>query len=163
MPDVVRGVGNWTAGDFAHLASCALCALEWRLVERGAALGADSIVDPSAIATGVLARLAADREAPRVVRRIPWRGGAIGLVAVAAAAILVIAISGHPDSTTAVPSAAAPIAILPELQNLSDQQLEVVQASLGPTAADATPGLVPHLGDLTESELEDLLRSEGGQ
>jgi hypothetical protein len=53
--------------------------------------------------------------------------------------------------------------MLPELQGLDETQLQSVLQSFGPTAGDATPGVVPHLEDLTDAELEELLRSEGGQ
>jgi hypothetical protein len=164
MPEVARGDGAWDAAELAHLSSCASCGAEWQLVSTGVALGADLRIDGAAIANHVVERLRHEGDIERPVRRIPWRGGAIGLVAAAAAAILIIAISRTPDrpagSVAAV--AEAPVAILPELQNLTEQQLEVVQQSLGPSASDATPGLTPHLGDLTEGELEDLLHSEGG-
>jgi hypothetical protein len=163
MPEVAHGDGAWDAAELAHLSSCASCAAEWQLVSAGVALGAGLRIDSAAIADQVVERLRRERDVDRPVRRIPWRAGAIGLIVAAAAAIVMVTISRTPDhaSTSVTAPADAPVAILPELQNLDEQQLEAVQQSLGPSASDATPGLTPHLGDLTEGELEDLLRSEG--
>ncbi|MES1259595.1 MAG: hypothetical protein ABUL71_03295, partial [Gemmatimonadota bacterium] len=163
MPGVARGLDAWSVAEGEHLAGCAECALEWRLVRAGAALHARTTVDGDRIAQRVTARLRVEpAEAP--IRRLPWRGGLIGLLAAAASVALVVWAPGHQGGvTTGRADTTMEIAALPELQSLNDGELEAVLRSLGPSAADATPGVLPHLEDLTDSELEQLLRSRGNE
>lgn len=163
MPDVAREVGQWSDAEAAHLAHCTDCAAEWAIVQDGVALHADLVVPTDRIAQAVLLRLRTERAVAPAIRRLPWRGSVIGLMAAAASVVLIlyaprahrVARAELVDTTIA--------AVLPELQGLNDSELEVVLQSLGPTAADAAPGLVPHLEDLTDTELEQLLHAKGAE
>jgi len=164
MPGAVRGEVAWTEAEAAHLATCADCALEWRIVQAGAGLRAGMVVAVDRIADHVSARL---REAPpqhSAIRRLPWRGSIIGLLAAAASVVLILSAPRlerpRPGSAS---DTATVLALLPELQALDERQLETILQSLGPAAGDATPGVLPHLEDLTDGELEQLLHSEGGE
>jgi hypothetical protein len=159
MPDVIHGVDAWSAEDHAHLAACDDCALEWRLVRAGARLGGGAIA-VDRIADRVTARLRTEAAADASVRTLPWRGGLIGLLALAASIMVVLALPRR-DAVSAGSSDG--LVVLPELQALDERQLESVLQSLGPAASDATPGSVAHLEDLTDGELEQLLHSEGGE
>ncbi len=88
MPDVAHRVDAWTDAEAAHLTACGDCALEWRLVQVGAQLGSDASVDVERIAERVTARLLAEPAESTVIRRLPWRGGVIGLLAAAASVVL---------------------------------------------------------------------------
>jgi hypothetical protein len=165
MHQVVHGGVPWTVAESEHLAGCATCRAEWALLRAGADLHRSVVVDPERIAQGVFARLRAEPETPAPIRRLPWRAGVIGLVSAAACLALVFALPRQPHRSNTTPVATtdtAELAILPELQALDTTQLAALLSALGPAAADATPG-VPHLGDLTSSELEQLLRAEGGE
>jgi len=164
MPRVARGLDAWSPAEAQHLVGCAECAAEWRLVQAGASLHATTAIDMNLITDRVTARLRTEPVAAAPIRRLPWRGGLIGVLAAAASVALVIWAPRHPSG--ALPGRAdttLEIAVLPELQSLNDGELETVLRSLGPTAADATPGVLPHLEDLTDSELEQLLRSRGNE
>lgn len=164
MPDVAHGRATWTDTETAHLADCADCALEWRIVRAGVLLDEGTDVVAERVAHAVQRRIRDLEESGRVVGQVRWRGTAIGLIAAAASVVLVIGLRHHDRSRPGVASdTVVAVAMLPELQGLDEVQLESVLRSLGPTAGDATPGVLPHLEDLTDSELEQLLRSEGGQ
>jgi hypothetical protein len=164
MPEVARKAASWTDAEAAHLASCHDCALEWRVVRAGVGLHADAVVAVDRIAEGVMTRLREEPSESIRIRQLPWRGSVIGLLAAAASMVLILSAPRlqRPQSGSASDTASA-LAILPELQGLDDSELESVLRSLGPTAGDATPGLVPHLEDLTDGELEQLLRSGGDE
>jgi hypothetical protein len=164
MPDVALVAVAWTDAEAAHLATCADCALEWRIVRAGAGLHADTVVSADRIADAVLTRLRATPPEPRAIRRIPWRGTVVGVIAAAASVILVLGAprlrapgaSGMSDSAT--------LAVLPELQGLDDGQLETVLKGLDAGPIDAVvPGQMPHLEDLTDAQLEQLLRTMGSE
>ena len=161
MPEAARGTVSWTGAEVAHLATCADCALEWRIVRAGAQLHAGTAVAADRVAAAVMARLRATPAERSVIRRLPWRGSVIGLLAAAASVVLIL--SAPRLQRPRASDTATPLAILPELQALDDGQLRSVLQSLGSTAADATPGVVPHLEDLTDSELQLLLHSQGGE
>ena len=164
MPDVAHGRAVWTETETAHLVHCADCALEWRIVQAGKLLDDDVGVVPERVAQSVSRRLQDREGSGRVVGRLRWRGSAIGLFAAAASIALVVGVVQHDRSRPGVAGdTVVAVAMLPELQVLDEGQLESVLRSLGPTAGDATPGVLPHLEDLTDSELEQLLHSEGGQ
>jgi len=164
MPDVAHGRTAWTETEAAHLAGCADCTLEWRVVRAGMVLHEGTEVVADRVAQSVQRRLRTREEPGRVVGRVRWRGTAVGLIAAAASVVLVVGLMHHDRSRRGVASdSLVAVAMLPELQGLDEVQLESVLRSLGPTAGDATPGVLPHLEDLTDSELEQLLRSEGGQ
>ncbi len=164
MPDVALGAVAWTDAEAAHLATCADCALEWRIVRTGAGLHADMVVSADHLAAAVMTRLREAPPEPLPIRRIPWRGTVVGLIATAASVILVLGAprlrapgaSGMSDSAT--------LAVLPELQGLDDGELETVLKGLDSGPIDAVaPGQMPHLEDLTDAQLEQLLHSMGSE
>ena len=163
MPEVVHGRAEWAGSEAAHLASCADCELEWRIVRAGADLAADTAIRAEPLAELVAQRLRESGSSGSVISRLPWRGGLIGLLAAAASVVLFVGIARHDRRRLPAAGDSVAAVILPELQGLDAGQLESVLRSMGPTAGDATPGVLPHLEDLTDSELEQLLHSEGGQ
>ena len=162
MPDAAHGVLPMSNAEEAHIESCSECAREWGLVQTAHKLHADLVVDTDRVASAVLSRLRTEPVATETVRRIPWRGGLIGLIAAAASVVVMLSPPRRPlrDVPVAEPEVAI---VLPELQALDDSELETVLRSMGPTAADATPGNLPHLEDLTDAELEQLLGSKGAE
>jgi len=160
MPLVLAHRDTWRDEDWAHLRSCDECAESWRITSAGARVAATVRVDATAISAAVSARLAAPEPAPRIVwQRIAWP------VAIAAAFVLV-AYSAMVRRDANVPAdengAVATIQrapLFPELEPLSEPALRVLLASVEATdtvGASSTAEL-PRLGDLTESQLEQLL------
>ncbi len=164
MPAVARGEREWTDVEASHLAGCADCALEWRLVLAGASLHAGVTIDADRIAEQVLARLRAEPATVSAIRRIPWRGGAIGLLAAAASLLIVFGAPRLNGPGVGGASDTAFLAIAPDLSGLDDQQLETVLKGIepGPTEVVA-PNDGMHLEDLTDAQLEKLLHSMGGE
>ncbi len=161
MPDVWHGRAAWTDEEAAHLANCPGCRAEWRLVETGAALHADRAVSSERIAAAVLDRL---RTEPRVaVRRIPWRGVALVMTGIAAALILVVVIPRrHQPAPATTDAVAAATPLIPELNDLSESELHSVLQMLQASVDDGAAGGLPRLGDLDDTQLEQLLRAEEG-
>jgi anti-sigma factor RsiW len=161
MPAVLHGQSDWSREEAAHLAACADCQREWRLLEAARRLGESSAarLDPAQLGAAVLVGL--DRER----RRHRWRNaGWVGLLA--AAAVLVVLVwtgrSGR-EGTEVVASTAHGFHLpLAELEGLDAAQLESVLDALdAPIGTRATPE-PPALGDLEESQLEQVLRSLEG-
>lgn len=158
MPDVALGRASWTEAERLHLAGCADCAREWRVVAAGSVLGQQTVVDVSAISERLLARLRDEAAAP-AVRRLPWRGAGIGIGLLAAAASVAILIGGPAIRFTAGTQKAnvTSVALLPELERLTESQLESVLSELDLPDVSVSPMRLPRLGDLTETQLEQLL------
>ncbi len=158
MAAIAQGRGAWTATEAAHLAACAECAAEWRLVGVASGLGARlPALDPARIAGQLHRRLAtAPAEVVPLLRRRPVRW-AIGLAA-AAAVVFAIRTATPPPGQ---PERAPVTSVLTELDELSGQELasvlEVFDVDDKPPAVDG-----PGLGDLTSDELERLLRGWEG-
>lgn len=175
LPDLVRGTEPWTEAARAHLATCAECADELALLE---AMHAEQATRPvslnvEAITAGVLAGLRTP-EAPVIALadhpRARARGGALRWVAgLAAAAAIAIAFASQ-RPTPAAPADATDVArrggsVLPELERLETWELEILLASVEPTTStdDAEAlGELPRLGDLDDTELEQLLETMEG-
>lgn len=166
IPQVALGRSSWTGEEETHLRDCADCRAEWALVRAAAALGAraPTLPEPSAMAAAIERRLAQDRADRRRQRRA-W-----SLAGLAAAAALALAVwtgrSERPTRTTGgeLTAAAATQALvpLPELQSLEpaelDSLLRIMEAPLvGSSTLDA-----PTLGELENSELEQVLASWEG-
>jgi hypothetical protein len=162
MPDMVHRSLTWSQEEEQHIATCSDCAAEWLLVRRGAALHADLAIDADRVAVHVIGRLRSIEPAPSAIRRIPWRAGIIGLLAAAASVVVFLSTSHRPRSDNTSNEQTVAI-VIPELQALDDGELESVLRSMGPSEADATPGNLPHLEDLTDAELEQLLGPKGGE
>jgi len=156
MPAVAHGGQAWTALDQRHLAACADCAAEWAIIRRAAHLGHDATasLDVAGIADRVLGRL---RERPAADRRprplVRW-----ALVG-ALAATLALAFVFRPDGPGEGPARLH--ALLPELEGLDAEEMEAMFEVL-----PAAPGLpeigLPGLGELTEDEIESVLRTLEG-
>ncbi len=167
MPDVVAGRTEWTRAEQDHLAACAACAHELDLVRAAAALG-DAFVsrtEPALIGSAITRRLADARRADRRDRRATW-----GAVAAAAAAVVIISSGagrGKPDAepvvaaTSPAPAVAAESALVPELDSLDAGELSAVLDAFEARHADPEPAATPTLGDLSDQELERVLRAGG--
>jgi hypothetical protein len=113
------------------------------------------VVDSDRIVARVLSRL---REQPVVfpLRRLPWRGFAVGLAAAASIALAIWVPGRNVESVAVVtlPSRIGPS--LPALSAVTEDQLERVTLGNESVGVEGVPGAVPHLGELTESDLEQL-------
>lgn len=158
MPEVAQQTSRWTADEAEHLLACKDCGAEWRLVGSAVTMGhgAASRVNVDQVAERVITRL---QESPVLaapgrqwVRRV--------MLPLAAAAVLVSAVwFGWPvpavqDEPTAL------FAVLPELDDLDETELESLVEVFTGTEADPLRPLdaAESLGDLSDSELESLLR-----
>lgn len=157
MPDVVHGRSRWTPDEAAHLAGCADCRRELALVQATVAMGrkAPRLTDPAGLAATVERRLAGAR-----TRR---RDGTRRLAGLAAAAALMIMVWGRwPErpAPTAAGSAGSPaqaLVPLPELELLDPAELDsLLQRMEMPSAGSSTLD-APGLGDLEDTELEQVL------
>lgn len=152
IPDVARGRAAWTAEEAAHLAGCAECRAEWRLVSsvNRIAAGAPAPRDPAALTAGVLRRVEAERQSVG-----SWWRPLLG--AAAAAAIAAGVWTAMQDDVT--PSRAAPgveIA-LPELDPLETAELDSLLDLIDSIPAAWSALGEPTLGDLDADELEQVL------
>jgi hypothetical protein len=159
MAVVARGGPVWTTEEAAHLATCAECSAEWRLLQAATRLGESSAsrIDPTSVSRMVLSRLAA--------RRRRQRAGWVGLLAAAAAVTMIVWSERPRTESETVATVATNVEFhlrLAELEGLDSLQLQSVLDGLDtPIGAGATSD-APALGDLKNSELEWVLRSLEG-
>ncbi|MHB1327251.1 MAG: hypothetical protein ACYC2K_03540 [Gemmatimonadales bacterium] len=162
LPQLAAGA-EWTAGESAHLAGCPACADEWAIVQAGRGLGANGPqLDSTKVATQVLARLRVEPTmagpvAPPTARRARWIG--LGLAA-AAVLTLAIGLGREPRQLDPEPAATATETMLTELEGLTSAELEEIMAQLEVDNLGSVSD--PGLTDLTNEELERLLRSWEG-
>jgi hypothetical protein len=167
MPDVLAGRDAWSPADHGHLAGCRDCAAEWSLVRRAGSLGDELgyAPDARAVTGAVLSRLAAARRERSVRGQRTWGAAALA----AAAAIMLVVWSGRPHrpvaGATAASAAAAPAiesaALVPELDSLDAGELrDVLDAFDAPLSERVIIG-PPTIGDLSDQELERVLRAGG--
>ena len=145
---VAGGLAAWSDEEARHLSACADCAAEWRLVQRGRALGAGlPSPDLDRVVRGVRARLAAAEVTPIASRRRYGRW--LGLMAAAAVVIVAVRFGSRRNEPVAAGG------VLTELEELSSSELESVLTDLevGGSADDG------NLGDLDADELEQVLHS----
>ena len=161
IPEVALGRARWTADQAAHLRGCPDCRTELALVQATIALGrrAPGVPDPAAVAQAVERRLAQGRS------RRAWGGRAGGL---AAAAALLLAVwtrwPPQPERTAPLPGQSASQALvpLPELDLLEPAELDsLLQRMEAPVAGNSTLD-APSLGDLEDTELEQVLATWEG-
>lgn len=159
MPDVVRGRMPWRVAELEHLSTCADCQLEWQLIEAGAALHQDLQVDTAAISERLRARIAAEPVADSGVRPLRSRRlpAGLGLLAAAASIALFFGLRTSRVPILPPPTTADVSVVLPELENLTEAQLETVLSEVELADDGAAPMRLPRLGDLTENQLEHLL------
>lgn len=151
------------ADEAAHLADCAECQLELRLLGAARRLGAARVPSLSSdrVLAAVRARLAQPDDHPKpsaFPRPARW---VVGLAAAAALALVVrfTVLPGANPVAGAPVQAAVTSSLFHELDDLSAPELEAVLSTLTANsermpAVDATP-----FGDLTTSDLERVLRS----
>jgi len=152
MVAVAHGLEVWTAEEREHLAACAECGAEWRLVQRGQSLGgALPQPDLDKIVAGVGSRLA--MESDGVVSIDRGRRGRWWLGGLVAAALILVAVQ-YSSRPPEVPSAEA-VSFIPELEDLTATELEVVLDELD----GADPSDDGRLGDLDVNELEQVLEA----
>ena len=166
VPEVALGRSSWTAEEEIHLRDCADCRAEWVLVRAAAAMGARApmLSEPVAMAEAIERRLAQDR-AERRRRSRAW--SVAGLAAAAAVALAVW--TGRPERPTVatgevVPAAAAAPALvpLPELESLDPAELDSLLRTMDAPLAGSSTLDAPTLGELENSELEQVLASWEG-
>ena len=159
MPAVAAGGDDWSAADLSHLEGCADCAAEWALVRTGAALGRDAApgLAPDLVASAVLGRLRAERTArSRSRRHASWAA------LLAAAAIALTVWTGRPARQPSPPGAAIQsAALVPELDSLDAAELKDVLDSFDAPLSERVVPVSPTLGDLSDQELERVLRAGG--
>jgi hypothetical protein len=178
MPAVAAG-GAWTPAEAAHLAACAECRTEWGLVERGANLGRSFTLErePDAIARAVLDRVAAakrdDRRRERLARRVAGLAAA-ACIALAAWATVHRSYRGPTDwdpgpvpvagvETASLPDSSAALRLdLAELDGMSAGELQELLDRMDPPLSTGHTVDPSRAGDLTQDELERLLRSLEG-
>lgn len=158
MPEVAAGRAVWSAPEGGHLAECSDCQAEWRLVQAAAELGVavGRTVAPDQIAAGVRNRLQAP---PTPATSWPGRVRRVALPLAAAAVLLLLVWQASPWPRTD-PEPVTLMAVLPELDGLSEAELETMFTMVTGAEADPAPplGTSESLGDLSDEELESLLR-----
>ena len=154
MPEVAHRRSSWTAGEEAHLASCADCRAEWDLVvaARRLAEAAPTLTDPVAMTATLRLRLAADRASQGRTRRT-WT-----VAAVAAAAAILIGVALRPTPTGIVApqvvAGAGPLVPLPELEGLETAELDTLLQSIDRPVAGSSALDASTLGEPEDGELE---------
>jgi hypothetical protein len=161
MPEVVHGGSRWTHDEAAHLAACAECRAELALVQASVAVGrrAPRLGDPADLAAAVERRLAGARMRRDGNRRI---------AGLAAAAALLLAVwtrwPTRPVPTSSLPAGpgAETLVPLPELELLDPAELDSLLQRMEMPAAGGSTLDAPSLGDLEDTELEQVLATWEG-
>lgn len=161
---VAHGTAEWTAAETEHLAACADCRHEWRLVKGAPRIGSEAArrTDPARVSAQVLATLAVERRRRRWFRA----GGLVGLAAAAALAIMVSTADWRAPGS----DAGSMVAVetdgfhlrLAELESLDEAELEAILDGLEVPLSEGAGGAPPALGDLDDTQLERVLRSLEG-
>lgn len=159
MPAVAHGRDSWSAEDRRHLDTCVDCAAEWTLVRTASRLGEDleRELDVGAVAAAVTTRLREAQET-RVFSfpALRW------VVLAAAAAAVVLAVLLRPvEPGSRDPAAVSQQALLPELEDLSAEELETLFEILPAADVLPEPG-IPGFDELTEEDLRSVLRTLEG-
>jgi hypothetical protein len=162
MPEVAMQRAAWTAQESAHLASCADCRGEWKLILAAKRLEARApALDAAGIAAAVQRRLATERATSRRGRWI-WAAGS----AAAAAAALALALTsggGPPrQPAAAVAIETEPLVPLPELDGLETAQLDTLLRAINTAPAGTSGAESTTLGDEVDAELEQILATWEG-
>jgi hypothetical protein len=157
IPDVALGRASWTPDQAAHLRDCADCSAELALVQATIAIGgkAPRMPDPERMADAIGRRLV---EKPR---RREWSRPMAGM---AAAAALLLAVWTRwpptpPERPVSEPAHAASQALvpLPELEQLEPAELDSLLERMEAPVAGSSTLDAPSLGDLEDTELEQVL------
>jgi hypothetical protein len=163
MPDVALDRSAWTPEEAAHLAGCAECLAEWKLVLAARALdeSAPTISDASTLAAALLRRLEDDR-AVRARMRRAW---AFAGVAAAAAAILAVVVTERdagPAAGARTIAEAEALVPLPELEGLGTAQLDTLLRSLDRPFAGTSTLDASTLGEYEDGELDQVFATWEG-
>jgi len=161
IPEVALGRAHWTPDQAAHLRGCPACRAELALVQATIGLGrrAPRLSDPEALVSAVERRLVQGRG------RRAWIGRMGGL---AAAAVLLLAVwtrwPAEPSRTAATTprSAGAALVPLPELELLEPAELDSLLERMEAPLAGSSTLDAPSLGDLEDTELEQVLATWEG-
>jgi len=161
IPDVALGRTSWTPDQAAHLRACADCSAELALVHATIAIGrkAPRLSDPESMADTIGRRLA-ERHSRR-----DWARPMTGL---AAAAVLLLAVwtrwPTRPERAVPQPARAASQALvpLPELELLEPAELDSLLERMEAPVAGSSTLDAPSLGDLEDTELEQVLATWEG-
>jgi hypothetical protein len=161
IPEVALGRARWTAEQAGHLRACAECRAELALVQATIGLGrkAPALSDSGATAAAVQRRLAQARTR---------RAGVERMAGVAAAAMLLLAVwirwPAPPERSAAGGSnSAAPALVpLPELELLEPAELDSLLERMEAPVAGSSTLDAPSLGDLEDTELEQVLATWEG-
>lgn len=159
MPAVAAQRDTWSPAELAHLAGCAECRSEWVLVRSGHALGEEFRYepDPDAIADAVAGRLR-EPVAPVGHRRRWWAAG----LAAASVALFLWGGRMHDRLPPAADGGELHSAFaMPELDSLSTGELKDVLDSFDSPLSERRGVGAQGLGDLTDQELERVLRAGG--
>lgn len=160
MPVVASGRGEWTATEREHLAGCAECSAEWKLVSVAATLGRDVTADAAGLTPALLARVA---RVAMEERRGRWvRRAVVGGLAIAAMLLLVVmprkveVASVRPEGVFSASPAELQLA---ELDDAAPTELEMVLAEFDEPTAPGSSLDGPDLEGLDMSTVERALRS----
>ena len=165
MPAVARGDASWDNEEAAHLGICRDCQLEWRLVAPIALAARPApTMDIERIASAVHA---AARPTPTVVSitsRRRWSRALVGLAAAAGIALAVYLPTRPAPATDVALVPTRAVTTIPELDALLEDELKMVLAAVqeDEPAPVLTPGPLPRLDELTEAELQQLLKTVEG-
>jgi hypothetical protein len=162
IPDVALGRAGWTPDQAAHLYACADCSAELALVQATIALGRQAPVlsDPQTMADSIGRRLVERR------RRRDWVRPMAGM---AAAAALLAAVwtrwPTRPERPASEPAHAVTsqaLVPLPELELLEPAELDSLLERMEAPVAGSSTLDAPSLGDLEDTELEQVLATWEG-
>lgn len=153
IPAVAHGRTAWTEAERRHLAECAECAAEWELVRTAAGLGLE--VEHTLASEPLAERVLEGLRRPQVSRRPRVRRLVWAAPAVAAAVLMLVFRSGPTPETDP-----AALSLLPEIAWLETDDLQALLDIL--PAGNGWSYDMQSLEDLTEEELEGILRSMEG-
>jgi hypothetical protein len=161
MPEVALGRSDWNPEDAAHLADCAECQAEWRLLVAAAALAesAPTVADPVGLAAALRLRLAQDRAGRTTVRR-GWLIG--GAAATAAALVLAVASTRPADQAPIITAEADALLPLPELEGLETAQLDTLLNTIDRPVAGTSTLDASTMGEHEGEELEQVFATWEG-
>jgi len=163
MPDVALRRAEWTPGEAAHLADCADCLAEWKLVLAARALdeSAPTVSDPSALPAALQRRLAEDR-ARRIGARRAWSFVAAAGAAAAILAAVVTQRDAGPAAGGRTVAGVEALVPLPELEGLETAQLDTLLHSLDRPSAGTSTLDASTLGEYENGELEQVFATWEG-
>lgn len=159
MPEVAHGRDVWTAEDQAHLVGCDSCRSEWILIGCATQLGRD--IDGQLDLEALTHRVAKQLGRAVQARRTRFRVARWFVPLAAAATLLIVFGTGRPFGAVRETKALTASVLLPELELLTEDDLELV-FDVVPAAVNPLEQGIPGVSDLGEEELERLLQTLEG-